>query len=84
MPDKVEASGSENDRIYDKRSDIIYIPRRLLGKGGFARVYEIVHPPTGIPYADKGQQFSKFAVVSKLLKIIKVKEIVKSHTYPYP
>ena len=53
MSGPVEHSVSRKDHIYDKRINIIYQPRKLLGKGGFARVYEIVHPHTGIPYADK-------------------------------
>ena len=53
MSEPVEHSSFEIDNIYDKRTNIVYKPRRLLGKGGFARVYEIVHPHTGIPYADK-------------------------------
>ena len=52
MSNKPELNG-QIEQIYDKRTNIVYQPRRLLGKGGFARVYEIVHPHTGISYADK-------------------------------
>ena len=53
MSNKKEHNGFHQQHIYDKKTNTVYQPRRLLGKGGFAKVYEIVHPHTGILYADK-------------------------------
>ena len=39
-------------QIYDS-SKLVYKPRKLIGKGGFAHVYEIQHILTGHTYADK-------------------------------
>ena len=40
-------------QIYDN-SKMVYKQKKLIGKGGFARVYEIQHLLTGHTYADKG------------------------------
>ena len=40
-------------QIYDN-AKIVYKQKKLIGKGGFARVYEIQHLLTGHTYADKG------------------------------
>ena len=50
------ANHDESNKVYQiyDNSKIVYKKKKLIGKGGFARVYEIQHLLTGHTYADKG------------------------------
>ncbi len=60
MPVGSQSMSTSQDAMEDSCSPIVdvsknvrYLRGRLLGKGGFAKVYEIAHPLTGFHYADK-------------------------------
>jgi serine/threonine protein kinase len=53
MPGEINNDGPWSGAILNQDKGITYNRGKLLGKGGFAKVYEITHPYTGIIYADK-------------------------------